>query len=204
MSVLFYKAMDKEKKKIGLFFGSFNPVHIGHMAIANYMLEFTNLDQVWFVVSPHNPFKEKRTLLAEYHRLELVNLAIGDNMKMKATNIEFRLPKPSFTIDTLTYLTEKYPLYHFVLIMGSDSMPTFNKWKNYKQILKYYYIYVYPRIGFEDKIQLKHPSIKYFKAPVIDISSSFIRNAIKKRKDIRYFLPEKVNNYIQEMHFYEK
>jgi len=196
--------MKISRKKIGLFFGSFNPVHIGHMAIANYMLEFTNLDQIWFVVSPHNPFKDKQALLSENQRHELVNLAIGDNMKMKATNIEFKLPKPSFTIDTLTYLGEKYPQHLFTLIMGSDGLPTFRKWKNYEQILKYYRIYVYPRIGFDETKQFRHISVRYFKAPVIGISSSFIREAIKKGKDVRYFLPEKVHGYIKEMHFYEK
>lgn len=187
-----------------MFFGSFNPVHIGHMVIANYMLEFTDLDQVWFVVSPQNPFKEKHTLLADYHRLELVNLAIGDNMKMKASNIEFRLPQPSFTINTLTYLSEKYPDKLFTIIMGSDSLPSFNKWKNYEQILKYYGIYVYPRLDFDKSAYHTHPSVKVFKAPIIELSSSFIRNAIKKGKDVRYFLPESVYNYVKSMHFYEK
>lgn len=196
--------MITQKKKIGLFFGSFNPVHIGHMAIANYMLSFTNLDQLWFVVSPLNPFKEKQSLLADYHRYELINLAIGDNPGMKACNIEFSLPKPSYTIDTLTYLAEKYPQHKFIIIMGSDGLPTFHKWKNYEQILMYYQIYVYPRLGF-DKSEVKvHPSVRIVNAPVIELSSSFIRASIGNGRDIRYFLPEKVYEYVKEMHFYEK
>jgi len=191
--------------KVGLFFGSFNPVHIGHMAIANYMLEYTDLKNIWFVVSPHNPLKEKKYLLPEVHRLRLVREAIGDFNKFKASNIEFKLSQPSYTINTLTYLKEKYPQNEFVLILGSDNLRTFNKWKNYEEILRLYKIYVYPR-PTEDRGQLfeNHSEIKVTDAPLMDISSSFIREAIKQKKDIRYFLPASVWNYIREMHFYEK
>ena len=134
-----------KNKKTGLFFGSFNPIHIGHLIIAEYMVEFTDLSQVWFVISPHNPLKKKKTLLADYHRFKLVNIAIEDNSNLRATDIEFKLPKPSYTIDTLTYLHEKYPENEFILIAGTDIFPTFHKWKNYKEILIQYEIYVYNR-----------------------------------------------------------
>lgn len=190
--------------KTGLFFGSFNPVHIGHLAIANYMLSFTNLDKIWFIISPHNPLKEKQSLLADHHRYELVNIAIGDNSKMKASNIEFKLPKPSYTINTLAYLQEKYQSNKFVLIMGSDNLNTFHKWKNYEAILNNYEIYVYPRLKCEEKPKISSDKIKFIDAPVIEISSSFIRQSIREKKDIHYFLHEKVHDYIMEMHFYEK
>ena len=191
--------------KTGLFFGSFNPVHNGHMILANYMAEFTNLDEVWFVVSPLNPFKKKSTLLADYHRLELVHKAIGDDYKkIKVSNIEFNLPKPSYTINTLVYLKEKYPESDFSLIMGADNLRTLPKWKNADIIMADYEIYVYPRIETEN-IDLKITNklnIKIVDAPVIEISSSFIREAIASGKDIRYYLPERVFQYIDEMNFY--
>lgn len=194
--------------KIGLFFGSFNPIHIGHLIIANYMVEYTDLNRVWFVVSPHNPLKEKKTLLADNYRLQLVNEAIVDNNKLKASNIEFKLPQPSYTINTLIHLSEKYPKYKFALIMGSDNLVTFHKWKNYEQILKHYELYIYPRPDSETKTLSpdlqNHPNIKKVDAPLMEISSSFIRKAIKEKKDVRYMLPEAVFNYIREMHFYEK
>lgn len=189
--------------KIGLFFGSFNPIHIGHLAIANYMLEFSDLDEIWLVLSPQNPLKKKKTLLNEYDRLKMVELALDENHKIKATDIEFRLPKPSFTIDTLTYLKERNPNNEFVLIAGTDNFQSFKKWKNYDEILKYYQIYVYPRPGYDLGEFENHPSLKVVNAPLMEISSSFIRQAIKDDKDIRYFLPEKVYYYIQEMHFYK-
>lgn len=195
--------MDKPKQKIGLYFGSFNPIHIGHMAIANYMLEFTDLDKVWFVISPHNPLKEKKSLLADYHRLEMVHQALEDEYKMKASNIEFNMPQPSYTIDTLTWLDEKYPDKEFIVIMGGDSIESIHKWKNYEALLEEYKIYVYARPGAKHDRQL-HEHIKIFHAPQMEISASFIRNSIKDGKNIRYFLPKKVWDYIQEMHFYEK
>lgn len=189
--------------KVGLFFGSFNPVHNGHMAIANYMLEFTDLNEVWFIISPQNPFKTKQNLLNDYQRLELVNLAINDTMGFRASNIEFNLPKPSYTIDTLAYLFDKYPEKEFVLIMGSDNLINFHKWKNFNEILRHHQIYIYPRPDTEQVELMKHPNVKKVDAPLMEISSSFIRKAIKENKDIRYFLPNNVWSYIKEMYFYE-
>ena len=191
------------KHKIGLYFGSFNPIHIGHLAIANYMLEYTNLDKIWFVISPHNPLKEKKSLLADYHRMELVNLALEDDYDMRASSIEFKLPQPSYTIDTLTYIQEKYPQDEFVVLMGGDSLESIHKWKNYQQLIAQYQIYVYARPGAKTEDSL-HPNIQIFQAPQMDISASFIRKAIKDGKNIRYFLPRKSWDYLKEMHFYEK
>jgi nicotinate-nucleotide adenylyltransferase len=190
--------------KVGLYFGSFNPVHIGHLAIANYIREFNDLNQIWFVVSPQNPFKDKKSLLADFHRLQMINIAIGDSPYYKASNIEFNLPKPTRTIDTLAYLFDKYPTHHFTLIMGSDNLVSFDKWKNYEEILKNYKIYVYPRPGVPETKFDNHPSITKINAPLIEISSSFIRESIKNRKELEFFLPAKVWEYIREMHFYEK
>jgi len=188
--------------KTGLFFGSFNPVHIGHLAIANYMVAFADLDQVWFIISPQNPFKEKTSLLADYHRLELINLAIGDDLRFKASDIEFRMARPSYTIHTLEYLREKYPQNHFELIMGSDQLPSFHRWKNYQQILKDYRLLVYPRPGSDDHELISHPSVSMSDAPRMDISSSMIRHAISEGKDVRHFLPSGVWKYLDEMNFY--
>lgn len=190
--------------KTGLFFGSFNPIHNGHMVIANYFAEFSDLKQVWFVVSPHNPLKPAGSLLNDFQRLQLVELAIGDYRKMKVSKIEFGLPKPSYTINTLTHLQEKFPKHEFVLIMGSDNLHTFHKWKNYDQILKFYSIYIYPRPGFDGGDFKNHPKVKFIEAPLMEISSTFIRNAIKSKKDVRFMMPEKVADYIDEMNFYKK
>ena len=193
------------KLKVGLYFGSFNPIHIGHMAIANYMVEYTDLDQLWFVVSPQNPLKNKSNLLNDYQRLELVNRAIEDDNRFRASNIEFDLPKPSYTIDTLAYLSDKYPDYQFVILMGSDNLESFHKWKNFKTIVQNYGIIVYPRPGFEQAKVLKHENITIAKeAPLMEISSSFIRNAIKEGKDVRHYLPQNVWEYVDEMNFYKK
>lgn len=191
-------------KNVGLFFGSFNPVHIGHMAIANYMLEFTPMDELWFLVSPHNPLKKKESLLEGHHRLEMVRLAVGDHFKMRASDIEFGLPQPSYTVNTLAYLKEKYSDFNFILIMGGDNLATFHKWKNYEYILENFSIYLYSRFGQEDNELVKHPSIKQFEAPRMEISSTFIRQAIKDKKDVRYLMPQAAWDYCQEMHFYEK
>ena len=192
------------KLKVGLYFGSFNPVHIGHMAIANYMVEYTSIDQLWFVVSPHNPLKNKLNLLNDYQRLDLVNRAIEDDNRFRASNIEFNLPKPSYTIDTLTYLKEKFPDYEFVILMGSDNLESFHKWKNFKTIVQNYGIIVYPRPGFEQAKVLKHENIVIAKeAPLMEVSSSFIRNAIHEGKDVRHFLPQNVWKYVDEMNFYK-
>jgi nicotinate-nucleotide adenylyltransferase len=190
--------------KIGLFFGSFNPVHNGHMVIASYMAEYTDLEQVWLVVSPHNPLKEKDSLLADHHRLQLVKIAIGDYRKLKASDIEFSLPKPSYTIHTLTYLFEKHPSHQFVLIMGADNLETFHKWKNWEQILESVELYIYPRKDNQGGNLLHHPRVKVVVAPQMEISATFIRKAIKTSKDVRYMLPQYVWEYIQEMHFYER
>ena len=196
--------------KTGLYFGSFNPVHIGHLAIAGYMTEFAGLDQVWFVVSPHNPLKKKETLLADHHRLYMAQLAIGDNSKLKATDIEFRLPVPSYTIDTLTYLKERHPANEFCLVMGEDNLYTLHKWKNANELIRKYSIYVYPRPDSVKPLSpilnqiLSTAKIHSVKAPVMDISGTFIREGIKNKKDMSYFLTPEVWKYIKEMHFYEK
>jgi nicotinate-nucleotide adenylyltransferase len=191
--------------KIGLFFGSFNPIHIGHLALANYFVEFTDLDKIWFVVSPQNPFKKRSSLLSDYHRLYMVNLAIEESpRKYSSSNIEFNMPKPSYTIDTLIYLEDKYPHYDFVLIMGADNLKGFHKWKNYELIADKYQLYVYPRIGYD--FEPENLSVKYtiVDAPRIEISSSFIRKSIFEGKDVSFFMHPKVANFIDEMNFYKK
>ena len=190
-------------QKTGLFFGSFNPIHNGHLMIAAYMVEYAGLDQVWFVVSPHNPLKEKSSLLADNHRLFMVNLAIEDDSRFKSSSIEFKLPQPSYTIDTLTYLSEKFPGKEFVLIAGSDNLPSFHKWKNFEALLNQYQMYLYPRPNTIASQFDHHPSFKKVDAPLITLSSSFIRKGILEGKNMRYFLPEKVWKYIEEMHFYK-
>ena len=189
--------------KIGLFFGSFNPIHNGHLIIAGYLAEFSDLDQIWLVVSPHNPHKLKRTLLQDHHRLSMVKIAIGDNRKIKASDIEFKLEKPSYTIVTLTYLHEKFPEHQFALILGSDNLETFHKWKNYEQILEHNELYVYPRKDSGTSELIYHPKVKLLEAPLMELSSTFIRDAIHSKKDVRYMLPESVWTYIEEMNFYK-
>lgn len=191
--------------KVGLFFGSFNPIHVGHLVLANYMLEFTDLEKVWFVISPHNPLKQKSSLLHEHHRLQLVQIAIENNNRLKASDVEFKLPQPSYTVNTLAHLQEKYPDHRFALIMGADNLVSFHKWKNYEAILEHYELYVYPRQdSFPDTVLSTHPHVKLIPAPRIEISSTMIRQAIKDKKDVRYFLPAEVWEYVKEMHFYEK
>ncbi|MEO8761938.1 MAG: nicotinate (nicotinamide) nucleotide adenylyltransferase [Bacteroidia bacterium] len=191
-------------KKTGLFFGSFNPIHIGHLALANYLVSFTDLDEVWFVVSPHNPLKDKQSLLAQNHRLYMVKLATEDHSKFKASDIEFKLSQPSYTINTLVHLKEKYPKKDFSLIMGMDNLQNFHKWKNYEQILDKHSIYVYPRLQSDAGNFINHPNIKITEAPIMEISSSFIRKAILDKKDVTCFMPEKVATYVDEMNFYRK
>jgi len=188
--------------KIGLYFGSFNPVHIGHLAIANYMIGFTDLDQLWFVISPQNPLKRRITLLEDHKRRTLLNIAIEEDDRLRVSDIEFKLPKPSYTVDTLAYLKELHPDNKFVLIMGSDGLPTFRKWKNYKVIEDNYTRYVYPRPGYP-YIQDENPNSMIVNAPQMDISSTFIRNALLAHIDIRHFLPPNVYDYIVQMHYYE-
>ncbi len=193
----------QQSKKTGLFFGSYNPIHIGHLIVGEYMVENSDLDEVWYVVSPQNPLKEKKTLLADHHRLAMVDLAIEDDPRLSSCNIEFKMPRPSYTIDTLTYLQEKYPDHKFILISGTDIFPTFHKWKNYQEILKQYQLYIYQRPGYDPGDYASHSSIRFFEAPLMEISASFIRQSVKSGKDIKYMLPEKVYRYIREMHFYE-
>ena len=196
--------------KTGLYFGSFNPIHIGHMAIAGYMTEFAGLEQRWFVVSPQNPLKKKETLLADYQRLHMVHLAIGDNDRLRASDIEFKLALPSYTIDTMTFLQEKHPENEFCLVMGEDNLYTLHKWKNAEELVKKYQIYYYPRpdIVKPSSLVLEHmlsiAAIHRAEAPQMDISGTFIRNGIGRGKDMSYFLPPAVWKYIKEMHFYEK
>ena len=191
--------------KTGLLFGSFNPVHVGHLIIANYFASQTDLNEVWLVVTPHNPLKEKKSLLDNNHRLALVRLAIGENRKLKASNIEFKLQQPNYTIKTLTYLNEKYPARQFVLIMGADNLSTLHKWYNYEQILQNYELYVYPRPD-DDGGELKnHKNVKVVSGvPIMQISSSEIRKAIKEKKSVQYLIPDAALEYLKEMHFYEK
>lgn len=191
--------------KVGLYFGSYNPIHIGHLAIANYMVEFTGIDQLWFVVSPQNPFKKKANLLDDYQRLEMVHRAVEGDNRLRASNIEFNLPKPSYTIDTLTYLKEQFPNYQFVIMMGSDNIENFHKWKNAEYIIENYGVVVYPRPGFDkSKILIPKNTVIAEDAPLMEISSSFIRNAIRNGKDVRHFLPQKTWEYLEEMNFYKK
>ncbi|MZP65453.1 MAG: nicotinate-nucleotide adenylyltransferase [Bacteroidales bacterium] len=196
-------------QKTGLFFGSFNPVHIGHLVIAGYMKEFTDLDEIWFVVSPHNPLKIKSSLLSDRDRLYLVDLAIGDREAFRSSDIEFNRPLPSYTIDTMALLTEKYPNRGFVLIMGEDNLYTLHKWKNAEELVKRFPVYVYPRPdaiknNYEQlKTIIDKASIKWVDAPLMQISGSFIRKGIKAGKDMSYFLHPAVWKYIIEMHFYE-
>ncbi|MFK8039664.1 MAG: nicotinate (nicotinamide) nucleotide adenylyltransferase [Crocinitomicaceae bacterium] len=199
------------EKTVGLFFGSFNPIHVGHLILANHFANHTNLDEVWFVVSPQNPHKNKASLLDEKHRLAMVREAVEDNPKLKASNIEFGLPKPSYTIDSLAYLKEKHPTYQFAIIMGEDNLRSFHKWKNYEVILEKYPIFIYPRVYTvqEQKAETKtnelqnHPNIQLIDAPLMKISSSFIRRSIKDKKDIRYLVSEPVFKYLDEMNFYK-
>ncbi len=174
------------------------------MAIANYMVEFTDMDQLWFVVSPQNPLKEKKTLLGQNQRLYMVNVAVEDFSKFKSSNIEFDLPKPSYTVNTLAHLKEKYPKHTFSLIIGQDNLATFDKWKNHEEILKHYKLFVYPRPDAGKSKFDKHPNVIMTEAPTMDISSTFIRDAIKKKKDVRFFLPEKAWEYVDSMNFYKK
>ncbi|MCC9072627.1 nicotinate-nucleotide adenylyltransferase [Flavobacterium sp. F-65] len=192
--------------KIGLYFGTFNPIHVGHLIIANHMAEHANLDQVWMVVTPHNPLKKKSTLLDDYHRLQMVHIATDSFEKIKPSDIEFKLSQPNYTVNTLIHLQERYPNHEFSLIMGEDNLKTLHKWKNYEVILQNYDIYVYPRISSEvENVELKnHPKVHLIDAPIVEISSTFIRNNIKEGKNIQPLLPEKVWEYIDHNNFYKK
>lgn len=190
-------------KETGLYFGSFNPIHIGHLAIANYMVEFAGLHEFWFVVSPQNPHKQKASLLNDYDRLEMVQLAVADDYRFQVSDIEFFLPKPSYTVDTLAYLSDRNPGRNFKVLMGSDNLENFHKWKNYETIVENYGVLVYPRPGFDAAKVPQHKNIFVAGgAPLMEISSSFIRKAIKNGKDVRHFLPPKVWEYIDRKGFY--
>ncbi len=201
--------------KIGLYFGTFNPIHVGHLIIANHMVSYTDLDQVWLVVSPQNPLKKKESLLADYHRLELINRAIYVNPSLRASDIEFNLEKPSYTSVTLAYIQDKFPMHEFALIMGEDNLRTFHKWRNYESILNNHELFVYPRILTEQELNegaqktaakpaiANHPNVKMTDAPIMKVSASFIRRSIKDGHDVRYLLTEPVFKYIDEMNFYK-
>jgi nicotinate-nucleotide adenylyltransferase len=195
----------KKNKKIGLYFGTFNPIHIGHLTIANHMVEFGGLDEIWMVVTPHNPHKKKSTLLDNHHRIAMVDVALEHYPKIKSSKIEFELKQPNYTVNTLAVLEEKFPEQQFCLLMGEDNLKSLHKWKNYKVILERYPIYVYPRISGEVNVS---PSVaasnSIFKvaAPIMELSSTFIRNAIKDGKNIRPMLPQNVWEYLDEMNFY--
>ena len=191
-------------KKVGLYFGTFNPIHIGHLVIANHIVEFSDLDEVWFVITPKSPFKQKQTLLDNHHRYQMVFEAIQDYPKLKASKIEFELSQPNYTINTLAYIGEKYPEHEFSLIMGQDNLKSFHKWKNYETILENHNLYVYPRIS-EGKVAdsfKDHPKIHKVDAPIMEISSTFIRREHQKGKNVKPLLPEKVWTYMDEMNFY--
>jgi nicotinate-nucleotide adenylyltransferase len=189
--------------KVGLFFGSFNPIHIGHLIIASYMVEESDLEELWLVVTPHNPLKERSSLADDYDRLEMVLQSVENHLKLRASNIEFDLPKPSYTIDTLTYLSEEYPEHEFVLIMGADNLFTLHKWKNYEQILKKYSIYVYKRPEYDIQSLSNLGNIKIFEnAPLIEISSTYIRKLIKDGRSIRYWVTEETREIIEKGNLY--
>lgn len=188
---------------IGLYFGSFNPIHTGHLIIANHILENSSLDKIWFVVSPHNPLKASHTLLNEYDRFHLAELAIKNNSKFRVSNVEFHLPKPSYTIDTLTYLVEKFPLEQFTVIMGSDSFQNLPRWKNHEQLLAHYQIVVYNRPGFPVTINPLPQQVQVLDAPLLEISSTHIRSQVKAQKSIRYLVPDEVMACILENRYYQ-
>lgn len=188
--------------KIGLYFGSFNPVHHGHLIIATHLANNTNLQQIWFVVSPQNPLKQSNSLINEHHRKHLIDLSIEGEKKLRASNIEFSLPRPSYTIDTLTYLQEKYPQHQFSIIMGSDSFSNIKKWKNFEILLRNFEIFIYQRPGFKVKEDMITPNIKVIDAPLLQISSTHIRNLIKEKKSIRYLVPDIVKEEIENQQYY--
>lgn len=193
------------KKKVGLYFGTFNPIHVGHLIIANYMSEYSDMDELWMIVTPHNPHKKKRALLDDHHRYQMVYEATKDYPKLKPSNVEFSLPQPNYTVKTLAHLQEQYPDHEFALIMGEDNLKSFHKWKNYEVILQNHEIYVYPRrsdgaVAYQFK---GHSKILRVAAPIMEISSTFIRKAITEGKNIRPMLPEAVWIYLDEMNFYK-
>lgn len=190
------------RRKIGLFFGSFNPVHNGHLMLANYIVEYTDLDSIWFVVSPQNPFKDKKSLLQDHHRRDMLEMAVKNDERFEVCDIEFYMPKPSYTIDTLIRLSERHPNTDFYLICGMDNLAGFKKWKNYQIILDNYHLIVYPRKNYDGGDLVNHKSVQVIEAPEIGISSTFIRDAVSKNIDLRYFMPESSYKYMIDMNFY--
>ena len=193
--------MDKPQK-IGLFFGSFNPIHTGHLIIANIMAENTDLHKVWFVVSPQNPLKPSKGLLHEFDRYDMVKAAIADHYKLEVSDVEFQLPKPSYTIHTLAYLKEKHPIKEFKVIVGGDNLENFSKWKNHEEILNQHGLYVYKRPGVTNTPLERHANVHIVDAPLLDISATYIRNCIRQNKSIRYLVPEPVEQLIRQKNFY--
>lgn len=197
--------MDALSKRIktGLYFGSFNPIHIGHLAIANFMLQYSEMDELWFIISPQNPYKKQSSLLPEHHRYQMVQIAVEEYPKMRASNVEFKLPRPSYTYLTVAHLREKYPNRDYTLIMGMDNLQHFHKWKNAHILLDSCQIAVYPRPGHEIAELLGHPKVKLVPAPIMEISSSMLRKSIAEGRKLKAFYPPEVFKYIEEMHFYE-
>lgn len=189
--------------KIGLYFGSFNPVHVGHLIIASHIAANTPLGQIWFVISPQNPLKKAGSLLNENHRKQLIDIAIEGEKKLKTSNVEFKLPKPSYTIDTLTYLTEKYPQHQFSIIMGSDSFSNIKRWKNFEFLLKNFEIFIYERPGFKMDIK-EYRNINVLNAPLLEISSTHIRELIHLKKSIRFLVPDVVKDEIERQQYYSQ
>ena len=189
--------------KVGLFFGSFNPIHIGHVIIAHTMVETSDLDQVWFIVSPQNPLKSSKSMVHEFDRYDMVNAAISESYTLKVSDIEFNLPRPSYTIDTLAYLADKHPEHHFSLIIGEDNLQSFPKWKNYKTIVDNYGLYVYPRPATKKSELADHANVSWVKAPLLDISATYIRSLVKKDKSIQYLVPDGVAQLIKARKLYQ-
>jgi nicotinate-nucleotide adenylyltransferase len=185
-------------KKIGLYFGSFNPIHIGHLIVAQSMIDGAGIDEVWFVVSPQNPFKKSNTLIHEFDRYEMVRLAIHDNFQFSVSDIEFSMPKPSYTIDTLTYLQDKYPSHSFFLIIGQDNLSQFGNWKNHDKILEFFHLLVYPRANCANSEFDHHPKVRWVEAPLLNISATYIRSLISEGKSLRYLVPLPVQDYIRD------
>ena len=190
-------------KKVGIYSGSFNPIHHGHVMLANYLVEFTDLDELWFVVTPQNPLKQKDELLDDYERLKMVQLALGDDSRFHVSDIEMHLPRPSYTINTLTALSEQYPDCEFVFICGMDSLQNLKNWREYQKILDNYELLVFPREGYDGGDLISYPSVTVLKTPILEISSTFIRGCIKKGRDVRHFMPEKAFCYMKQNQFYE-
>ena len=183
-------------RRIGLYSGSFNPIHHGHVMLANYLVEFSDLDELWFVVSPQNPLKKKADLMDDMDRLKMVELAIGDDPRMKASDIEFSMPQPSYTINTLRALNAQYPDDQFVFICGMDSLENMHRWREYQAILDGYELLVFPRKGYDGGELIQHPHVKVLETPVIEVSSTFIRKCLKEGRDVRHFMPEKAYQYL--------